>query len=133
MKKWERDVLVGWIVVLLILVAHYLITISLGNSYFAEATLNRMLWFTSFPAFLIVFGAAFFMKTGTLTLAVRRGVIWTAELLVAFSVIALLFRSFNALFESPGAYWLFGAVFLAPLVYLFEFRRQNHGRKASAH
>lgn len=133
MKKWERDVLVGWIVVLLILVAHYVITISLGNSYFAEATLNRMLWFSSFPAFLIAFGAAFFLKTGTLTLAVRRGVIWTAELLVAFAVVAWFFRSFNALFESPGAYWLFGAVLLAPLVYLFEFRRQHHNRKARTH
>lgn len=133
MKKWERDVLVGWIVVLLVLVAHYLITVSLGNSYFAEATLNRMLWFSSFPAFLITFIAALLMKTGTLTLAVRRGVIWTVELLVGFAVIAWFFRAFEAMFASPGAYWLFGAVLLAPLVYLFEFRRQNRGTKAGAH
>ncbi|MFN4214130.1 hypothetical protein [Exiguobacterium sp.] len=133
MKKWERDVLVGWIVVLLVLVAHYLITVSLGNTYFAEATLNRMLWFSSFPSFLIAFVAALLMKTGTLTLAVRRGVIWTAELLVGFAVIAWFFRAFEALFASPGAYWLFGAVLLAPLVYLFEFRRQNRGTKEGAH
>jgi glucose-6-phosphate-specific signal transduction histidine kinase len=133
MKKWERDVLIGWIVVLLVLVAHYLITVSLGNTYFAESTLNRMLWLSSFPAFLIAFLAALFQKTNTLTLAVRRAVIWTAELVVAFSLVAWLFRAFETLFVSPGAYWLFGAVLLAPLVYLFEFRRQNRGTKAGAH
>ncbi|WP_396128415.1 hypothetical protein [Exiguobacterium mexicanum] len=88
MKKWERDVLIGWIVVLLVLVAHYIITVSLGNTYFAESTLNRMLWFSSFPAFLVAFLAALFQKTNTLTLAVRRGVIWTAELVVGFSLMA---------------------------------------------
>lgn len=133
MKKWERDVLVGWIVVLLVLIAHYVITVSLGNTYFAESTLNRMLWFSSFPTFLIAFIAALFQKTNTITLAVRRAVIWTAELVVGLSVVALFFRAFELLFASPGAYWLFGAVLLAPLVYLFEFRRQNHGTKARAH
>lgn len=133
MKKWERDVLVGWIVVLLVLVAHYVITVSLGNTYFAESTLNRMLWFSSFPAFLVAFLAALFQKTNSLTLAVRRGVIWTAELIVGFTVVAWFFRAFDTLFESPGAYWLFGAVLLAPLVYLLEFRRQNRGTKAEAH
>ena len=133
MKKWERDVLIGWIVVLLVLVAHYVITVSLGNTYFAESTFNRMLWFSSFPAFLVAFLAALFQKTNTLTLAVRRGVIWTAELIVGFSLMAWFFRAFDALFVSPGAYWLFGAVLLAPLVYLFEFRRQNLGTKAGAH
>lgn len=111
MKKWERDVLMGWIVVLLVLVAHYVITVSLGNTYFAESTMNRMLWLSSFPAFLIAFLAALFQKTNTLMLAVRRGVIWTAELVVGFSLVAVL---------------------LAPLVYLFEFRRQNRGTKAGA-
>lgn len=133
MKKWERDVLVGWIVVLLVLIAHYVITVSLGNTYFAEATLNRMLWFSSFPAFLLVFVAALFQKTNTLTLAVRRGVIWTAELVVGFSLVALFFRALETLFMSPGVYWVFGAVLLAPLVYLFAFRRQNRGTKAGAH
>ncbi|RHB49722.1 hypothetical protein [Exiguobacterium sp. AM39-5BH] len=133
MKKWERDVLVGWIVVLLVLVAHYVITVSLGNTYFAESTLNRMLWFSSFPAFLVAFLAALFQKTNSLTLAVRRGIIWTAELIVGFTVVAWFFRAFDTLFESPGAYWLFGAVLLAPLVYLLEFRRQNRGTKAEAH
>lgn len=133
MKKWERDVLMGWIVVLLVLVAHYVITVSLGNTYFAESTMNRMLWFSSFPAFLIAFLAALFQKTNTLTLAVRRSVIWTAELVVGFSLVAWFFRAFEMLFVSPGAYWVFGAVLLAPLVYLFEFRRQNRGTKAGAH
>ncbi|WP_214707082.1 MULTISPECIES: hypothetical protein [unclassified Exiguobacterium] len=133
MKKWERDVLMGWIVVLLVLVAHYVITVSLGNTYFAESTMNRMLWLSSFPAFLIAFLAALFQKTNTLTLAVRRSVIWTAELVVGFSLVAWFFRAFNVLFESPGAYWVFGALLLAPLVYLFEFRRQNRGTKAGAH
>lgn len=133
MKTWERDVLVGWIVVLLVLVAHYVITVSIGNTYFAESTLNRMLWFSSFPAFLVAFLAAIFQKTNSLTLAVRRGVIWTAELIVGFTVVAWFFRAFDTLFESPGAYWLFGAVLLAPLVYLLEFRRQNRGTKAEAH
>jgi hypothetical protein len=133
MKKWERDVLMGWIVVLLVLVAHYVITVSLGNTYFAESTMNRMLWLSSFPAFLIAFLAALFQKTNTLTLAVRRSVIWTAELVVGFSLVAWFFRAFEMLFVSPGAYWVFGAVLLAPLVYLFEFRRQNRGTKAGAH
>lgn len=133
MKKWERDVLMGWIVVLLVLVAHYVITVSLGNTYFAESTLNRMLWFSSFPAFLIAFLAALFQKTNTLMLAVRRGVIWTAELVVGLSLVAWFFRAFETLFVTPGAYWVFGAVLLAPLVYLFEFRRQNRGTKAGAH
>ncbi|KGI86141.1 membrane protein [Exiguobacterium mexicanum] len=133
MKKWERDVLMGWIVVLLVLVAHYIITVSLGNTYFAESTMNRMLWLSSFPAFLIAFLAALFQKTNTLMLAVRRGVIWTAELVVGFAAVAWFFRAFETLFVSPGAYWLFGAVLLAPLVYLFEFRRQNRGTKAGAH
>lgn len=133
MKKWERDVLMGWIVVLLVLVAHYVITVSLGNTYFAESTMNRMLWISSFPAFLIAFLAALFQKTNTLTLAVRRSVIWTAELVVGFSLVAGFFRAFEMLFVSPGAYWVFGAVLLAPLVYLFEFRRQNRGTKAGAH
>ena len=133
MKKWERDVLMGWIVVLLVLVAHYVITVSLGNTYFAESTLNRMLWFSSFPAFLIAFLAALFQKTNTLMLAVRRGVIWTAELVVGISLVAWFFRAFETLFVTPGAYWVFGAVLLAPLVYLFEFRRQNRGTKAGAH
>lgn len=133
MKKWERDVLIGWIVVLLVLVAHYVITVSLGNTYFAESTLNRMLWFSSFPAFLVAFLAALFQKTNTLTHAIRRGVIWTAELVVGFLLMAWFFRTFETLFVSPGAYWLFGAVLLAPLVYLFEFRRQNRGTKAGAH
>ncbi|TCI27218.1 hypothetical protein EVJ32_03225 [Exiguobacterium sp. SH5S4] len=133
MKKWERDVLVGWIIVLLVLIAHYAITVSLGNTYFAESTLNRMLWFSSFPAFLIAFIAALFQKTNTITLAVRRAVIWTAELVVGFSVVALFFRAFEPLFASPGAYWLFGAVLLAPLVYLFAFRRQDRSTKAGAH
>lgn len=133
MKKWEHDVLIGWIVVLLVLVAHYVITVSLGNTYFAESTMNRMLWLSSFPAFLIAFLAALFQKTNTLTLAVRRSVIWTAELVVGFSLVAWFFRAFEMLFVSPGAYWVFGAVLLAPLVYLFEFRRQNRGTKAGAH
>ncbi|MFK3986680.1 MULTISPECIES: hypothetical protein [Exiguobacterium] len=133
MKKWERDVLIGWIVVLLVLVAHYVITVSLGNTYFAESTMNRMLWLSSFPAFLIAFLAALFQKTNTLTLAVRRSVIWTAELVVGLSLVAWFFRAFEMLFVSPGAYWVFGAVLLAPLVYLFEFRRQNRGTKAGAH
>lgn len=133
MKKWERDVLMGWIVVLLVLVAHYVITVSLGNTYFAESTLNRMLWFSSFPAFLIAFLAALFQKTNTLMLAVRRGVIWTAELVVGLSLVAWFFRAFETLFVTPGAYWVFGAVLLTPLVYLFEFRRQNRGTKAGAH
>lgn len=131
MKKWERDVLVGWMVVLIILFAHYLISLSLHRPYFADGSVDRMLWFTSFPAFLIVFGAAFLQKTGTLQLAVRRSFIWTAELIVGYSVIALLFRSFDTLFSHPGVYWLFGAVFFAPLIYLLEFRRQNHYTKAS--
>lgn len=133
MKKWERDVLMGWIVVLLVLVAHYVITVSVGNTYFAESTMNRMLWLSSFPAFLIAFLAALFQKTNTLTLAVRRSVIWTAELVVGFSLVAWFFRAFEMLFVSPGAYLVFGAVLLAPLVYLFEFRRQNRGTKAGAH
>ncbi|WP_214711686.1 MULTISPECIES: hypothetical protein [unclassified Exiguobacterium] len=133
MKKWERDVLIGWIVVLLVLVAHYVITVSLGNTYFAESTMNRMLWLSSFPAILIAFLAALFQKTNTLTLAVRRSVIWTAELVVGLSLVAWFFRAFEMLFVSPGAYWVFGAVLLAPLVYLFEFRRQNRGTKAGAH
>ncbi|WP_214763427.1 hypothetical protein [Exiguobacterium sp. s141] len=133
MKKWEHDVLMGWIVVLLVLVAHYVITVSVGNTYFAESTMNRMLWLSSFPAFLIAFLAALFQKTNTLTLAVRRSVIWTAELVVGFSLVAWFFRAFEMLFVSPGAYWVFGAVLLAPLVYLFEFRRQNRGTKAGAH
>ncbi|MFC4684072.1 hypothetical protein [Exiguobacterium sp. s149] len=133
MKKWERDVLIGWIVVLLVLVAHYVITVSLGNTYFAESTMNRMLWLSSFPAFLIAFLAALFQKTNTLMLAVRRGVIWTAELVVGLSLVAWFFRAFETLFVTPGAYWVFGAVLLAPLVYLFEFRRQNRGTKAGAH
>ncbi|WP_138859007.1 hypothetical protein [Exiguobacterium mexicanum] len=133
MKKWEHDVLMGWIVVLLVLVAHYVITVSLGNTYFAESTMNRMLWLSSFPAFLIAFLAALFQKTNTLTLAVRRSVIWTAELVVGFSLVAWFFRAFEMFFVSPGAYWVFGAVLLAPLVYLFEFRRQNRGTKAGAH
>ncbi|WP_214792685.1 MULTISPECIES: hypothetical protein [unclassified Exiguobacterium] len=133
MKKWERDVLMGWIVVLLVLVAHYVITVSLGNTYFAESTMNRMLWLSSLPAILIAFLAALFQKTNTLTLAVRRSVIWTAELVVGLSLVAWFFRAFEMLFVSPGAYWVFGAVLLAPLVYLFEFRRQNRGTKAGAH
>ncbi|WP_404354218.1 hypothetical protein [Exiguobacterium aurantiacum] len=133
MKKWERDVLMGWIVVLSVLVAHYVITVSLGNTYFAESTMNGMLWLSSFPAFLIAFLAALFQKTNTLMLAVRRGVIWTAELIVGFSLVAWFFRAFETLFVTPGAYWVFGAVLLAPLVYLFEFRRQNRGTKAGAH
>lgn len=133
MRKWERDVLIGWIVVLLVLVAHYVITVSLGNTYFAESTMNRMLWLSSFPAFLIAFLAALFQKTNTLTLAVRHSVIWTAEFVVGLSLVAWFFRAFEMLFVSPGAYWVFGAVLLAPLVYLFEFRRQNRGTKAGAH
>lgn len=84
MRKMERDVFVGWMVVLLVILVHFLITVSLGNSYFAESSLNRMLWLSSFPAFLIAFVAAFFQKTNTILLAVRRGLLWTVELIVAF-------------------------------------------------
>lgn len=127
MRKMERDVLVGWFVVLLVVVAHFLITVSLGNTYFAESTLNRMLWFTSFPAFLIAFGMAFFKKTNTVTQAIRRGVIWTAEMILGFSVVAWVFGSFEELFVSPGVYWMFGAVLIAPIVFLMAFRRQQRG------
>lgn len=129
MKKMERDVLVGWIVVLLVVISHFAITVTLGNTYFEELTLNRMLWFTSFPAFLIAFVAAFLQKTHTVTLAVRRGAIWTAELILGFTVVSWAFGAFEELFVSPGVYWMFGAVLVAPIVFLMAFRRQQRGGK----
>ncbi|WP_214699634.1 MULTISPECIES: hypothetical protein [unclassified Exiguobacterium] len=128
MRKMERDVFVGWIVVLLVILVHFLITISLGNSYFAENSLNRMMWLSSFPAFLITFVAAFFQKTNTMMLAVRRGLLWTIELIVAFTVLAWVFRSFEGLYAYAGLYWLFGAVLIAPIFYLMAFRRQHSKR-----
>ena len=128
MKKMERDVFVGWVVVLLVILVHVLITVSLGNSYFAESSLNRMLWFSSFPAFLITFVAAFFLKTNTMMLAIRRGLLWTIELMVAFTLLAWLFRSFEGLYASAGLYWLFGAVLIGPIFYVMAFRRQHTKR-----
>lgn len=128
MKKMERDVFVGWIVVVLVLLMHFLITVSLGNSYFAESSLNRMLWLSSFPAFLIAFVAAFFQKTNTVFLAVRRGLLWTIELMVAFTILAWVFRSFEGLYANAGLYWLFGAVLIGPIFYMMAFRRQHSKR-----
>lgn len=127
MRKMERDVVIGWIIVVLVAVSHFIITVSLGNSYFAESTLNRMLWLSSFPAFLIAFIAAFLQKTNTVTLAIRRGVIWTAELIVGFSIIAWVFGTFDGLYVNAGIYWLFGAVLIAPIFYLMALRRQQRG------
>lgn len=128
MRKMERDVFVGWMVVLLVILVHFLITVSLGNSYFAESSLNRMLWLSSFPAFLIAFVAAFFQKTNTILLAVRRGLLWTVELIVAFTVLAWVFRSFEGLYANAGLYWLFGAVLIGPIFYVMAFRRQHTKR-----
>jgi hypothetical protein len=109
MKKIVKDILVGFLIVVVITLCEFLVTIPFGlpdlytRAEFIEF-MSREFLLTSLPALFVTYGFAWLLKTKTLKEAIQRSFIWTALVLINFVIIGLGNNNITEIFGSYGIF-----------------------------
>ena len=117
LKKIGIDVLLGFLVILLVMIAEMLVTLAFstgGEVEIYSSLLNLELGLSALPAFLITMFLAARLKSVEFDEALRRSVIWAGMLLLFYVVIGLGNGTFSPIFSGFGIYMLLACAFLGP-------------------
>jgi len=123
MKKIVKDILYGFLIVVVITLCEFLVTIPFGlpdlNSR-AELVefMSREFLLTSLPALFVTYGFAWLLKTKTMKEAIQRSVIWTAMVLLNFVIIGLGNNNLTEIFGSYGIVVLLVCTFVGPILFV---------------
>lgn len=118
LKKIGIDLLLGFLVILLVMIAEMLVTLPFSTGGEVEVTsslLNLELVIAALPAFLITMFLAGRLKSVEFKDAMRRSLIWAGMLLLFYVVIGLGNGTFSSIFTGFGIYVLVICAFVGPL------------------
>jgi hypothetical protein len=122
MNKILKDFLFGILILICITILEFIITLPLGepNGEFSMEAyayfINRELLLTAIPAGLITFIFAWFLKTNTTGVALRRSIIWTSVIFLHFLLLGIGNDNLPEIFGSVGIYLLLVCAFAGPLL-----------------
>ena len=121
MKAIIKDILLGLLIFVLIMVLEFAVTLPFGEpggeSGDLAAYLNREFLLTAIPAAILTYTAAMVTKIPTIAIAYRKSIIWTAVVLVLYTIIAVGNDNVGPIFGSYAFYLLLLGVFLGPVLY----------------
>ena len=126
MKAIIKDVLTGLLIFVLIMVLEFAVTLPFGDpgseSGELAAYLNREFLLTAIPAAILTYLAAMVTKVPTIVSAYRKSTIWTAVVLIFYTIIAVGNDNVGPIFGSYSFYLLLLGIFLGPILYA-KFKR----------
>ncbi len=123
MKTIIKDILVGFLVVVMIILCEFIVTIPFGLPNFTSQAdyiefMSREFLLTALPALFVTYGFAWLLKSKTMKAAVQRSIIWTSMVLLNFVIIGLGNNNLKEIFRTLGIYVLLVCTFSGPIIYL---------------
>lgn len=128
MKKMVKDVLYGFLVVIVITLCEFIVTIPFGlpdmvNQVDYIEFMNREFLLTALPALFVTYGFAWMLKTKIMNEAMQRSIIWTLLVLLNFVMIGLGNNNISEIFKTFGIYVLLIGTFIGPILYIRLIRK----------
>ncbi len=122
MRKIGKDVLFGFLIVVVITILEFLVTLPFGIPVNFESErysfiVNRELLLTALPALLVTYTFTALLKTNNRADVMRRSVIWTVIVFLNYLLIGIGNGNFGIIFSTIGMYVLLAAAFSGPLIY----------------
>ena len=123
MSKTIRDILFGFVVLLVIILLEFIVTIPFGTvgeqATRAEfsAIMNREFLLTAIPAAAVTYIFTAVRKTRTRAEAFQHSVIWTLMIFLMYFLMGLGNNNLGEIFSTIGIYVLLAAAFAGPIIY----------------
>jgi hypothetical protein len=124
MKNIMKDILFGFLIIVVTLIFEYIVTIPFDNEVANEVDRaywafiwNRELLLTALPAALTTFAFSWLLKTKTKADALRRAIIWASILALFYFFIGINNGCFDVMFGGIGVYAVIVLAFVGPLIY----------------
>ncbi|SCP99380.1 hypothetical protein [Anaerobium acetethylicum] len=121
MKKFVKDVLIGILVVIVVIIFEFIVTIPFGlpsegiDRESWRKIMSREFLVTAVPAGLTTFVFALLLKTGTRADAIRRAVIWTLLLGLNYFLMGIGNDNLDLIYGNIGIVALLACAFLGPV------------------
>lgn len=128
MNKTVKDILFGFVVLLVIILLEFIVTIPFGtageNMSSAEfsAFMNREFLLTAIPAAAVTYLFTAVRKTRTRAEAFQHSVIWTLMIFLMYFLMGIGNNNLGEIFSTIGIYVLLAAAFAGPILY----SKMNH-------
>ena len=123
MKIIIKDILFGFLVVIVITLCEFIVTIPFGlpdinNKAEYIAFMNQEFLLTVLPALFVTYGFAWILKTKTMKEAMQKSIIWTLLVLLNFVMIGLGNDNISEIFKTFGIFVLLIGTFIGPILYV---------------
>lgn len=128
MNKTVKDILFGFVVLLVIILLEFIVTIPFGtageqmSSAEFSALMNREFMLTAIPAAAVTYIFTAVRKTRTRAEAFQHSVVWTLMIFLMYFLMGVGNNNLGEIFSTMGIYVLLAAAFAGPILYA----KMNH-------
>lgn len=123
MNKTVKDILFGFVVLMVIILMEFIVTIPFGivgegaTSTEFSAFMNREFLLTAIPAAAVTYIFTAVRKTSSRAQAFQHSVTWTLMIFLMYFLMGIGNNSLGEIFSTVGIYVLLAAAFAGPILY----------------